>query len=133
MESNAIKNTGEKVATNADREKAMEWLRREVTTGMTAKDLGAVLRCHHGKASGILSLLHKDGRVVLLKSRRDGFGIYTLPAYVYGRETRPRQTRKSAEAWKAEIAAAAKAAYDEGWLQGVDDAATPVTREPALV
>lgn len=42
---------------------------------------------HHGNVSGSLSAMHKDGVVTRLRSRRDGYSIYVLPAHVAGRES----------------------------------------------
>src|SRR5262245_42775761 len=39
--------------------------------GVTWRELAEVLRVHHGGASGVLSVLHKAGRIERLAERRD--------------------------------------------------------------
>lgn len=58
--------------------------------GVTVKELrerdGSV---HHGRVSAALTNLHKAGRLVALRERRDHCGIYVLPEYAEGRDARP--------------------------------------------
>lgn len=65
-------------------------------SGMTWAELANLLDWHHGQASGVLSNLHKAGRIARLRERRNGSSVYVLPMYVDGRETvpqgRPRPT-----------------------------------------
>lgn len=82
---------------------------REVTEGITAKSQKYVLillsqvgtrgytvaelreksgALHHGRVSGALTSLHKAGRIVALRERRNGCGVYVLPSHVAGREVR---------------------------------------------
>lgn len=58
--------------------------------GMTWKELAAHFGWHHGSASGVLSSLHKQSKVVRLRERRDGAAVYVMPQHVDGRPTRPR-------------------------------------------
>lgn len=57
------------------------------TWGATWSDIAAALNVHHGSASGVLSVLHKTGRIMRLTETRDRCKIYVLPDYVNGRET----------------------------------------------
>ena len=55
--------------------------------GATAKEVREALNLDHGKISGPLSVLHrKDGLLVLLKEKRDGFRVYCCPANLNGRD-----------------------------------------------
>lgn len=59
-------------------------------TGITVVELREVHgSLHHGRISGALSDLHKAGRLVALRERRNHCGVYVLPEYVEGREARP--------------------------------------------
>ena len=52
------------------------------TVGITFKDVDAELRTHHGKSSGALSNLHKQGKLFrLTEYRRDGCSVYIHPDY----------------------------------------------------
>ena len=42
---------------------------------------------HHGQASGVLSGLHKAGKIARLTERRNRSFVYVLPEYVNGRDT----------------------------------------------
>lgn len=55
--------------------------------GVTWQELGAAMGAHHGTASGVLSVLHKAGRIARLAERRNRCKIYVLPEHVNGRET----------------------------------------------
>jgi ssDNA-binding Zn-finger/Zn-ribbon topoisomerase 1 len=55
--------------------------------GMTWKELADYMGWHHGTASGALSVLHKDGRIARLISKRDKCRIYVANNYINGRET----------------------------------------------
>jgi DNA-binding MarR family transcriptional regulator len=54
--------------------------------GITARNLSEWTGLHRGTTSGILSNLHKAGRVARLQERRDGCLVYVLPEHVNGRE-----------------------------------------------
>lgn len=58
-------------------------------TGVTVKDLREMTDWHHGQASGVLSVLHKEGRLVRLAEKRDRCHVYVLPEHVSGRVTQP--------------------------------------------
>lgn len=57
--------------------------------GLTWKELAWLHGWHHGQASGVLSVLHKTGRIARLTERRNRCAVYVLPEYVHGRETAP--------------------------------------------
>lgn len=58
--------------------------------GMTWKELGQYLGVHHGIASGVLSVLHKAGKIDRLAGeRRLRCSVYVLPEHVQGRPTAP--------------------------------------------
>lgn len=54
--------------------------------GITAREVERAFSIGHGPASGALTRLHRAGRVVRLKERRDGQEVYVTPEYVSGRE-----------------------------------------------
>ena len=54
--------------------------------GLTWAELGDKLGAHHGTASGVLSVLHKAGRIDRLTERRDRCKVYVLPEFTAGRE-----------------------------------------------
>jgi hypothetical protein len=76
--------------------------------GMTWRELAALLDIHHGQASGVLSVLHKTGRIDRLTVRRNRCKVYVHPTWTGGRPTEPHGgTRTSnAEAWDQGYAAA---------------------------
>lgn len=57
--------------------------------GVTWKELADRFGWHHGQASGILSNLHKAGRIARLTERRHRCYVYVLPEDVLGRDTQP--------------------------------------------
>lgn len=74
-------------------------------------------RLHHGRVSGALSVLHKEGRLVRLTETRDRCKVYCLPEYVDGRPTEP-FGRKPHRA-SAEVRGAADTL--DAWLRRNDD------------
>lgn len=62
-------------------------------TGITWSELANLYGWHHGQASGVLSVLHKEGHIVRLKARRNKSAIYVLENYVNGRETSERKVK----------------------------------------
>jgi hypothetical protein len=50
--------------------------------GMTWKDLNLLLGLHHGQVSGTLSVLHKAGKIVALKTKRDGCHPYLAMRFI---------------------------------------------------
>lgn len=89
--------------TSARQTETLNWLRERGTFGVTWKELANIELWHHGQASGVLSVLHKVGRIARLTERRDRCAVYVLPEYVNGRETAPhgRQRTASAYEWAA--------------------------------
>jgi hypothetical protein len=59
------------------------------SNGMTSKELRSTKGWHHGIASGVLSHLHEQRRLVRLSQKRDDYKIYVTPRYVLGRDTEP--------------------------------------------
>jgi hypothetical protein len=66
---------------------AMYELLHSLDYGVTWRELALATGLHHGQASGLLSNLHKEGRIVRLTERRNKCAIYVLPEYTLGRET----------------------------------------------
>lgn len=70
--------------------------------GVTWKELADLTRWHHGQASGVLSVLHKSGRIARLTEKRHRCHVYVTPDHVSGRATQPHgpvgSTRLLAEA-----------------------------------
>lgn len=61
----------------AERQEAVLRILRQVgLVGATWRELGRELNLHHGQISGILSILHKEGRVFMLRHKRDGSHPY---------------------------------------------------------
>lgn len=57
--------------------------------GITWKELAGENQWHHGQASGVLSVLHKVGKIARLTERRQKCFVYVLPEHVNGRDTQP--------------------------------------------
>lgn len=57
------------------------------TDGATWKEVAEHFDWHHGVASGVLSVLHKDEQIARLLSKRDKCRVYVHPEYVSGRDT----------------------------------------------
>jgi len=80
-------------ALNADRSgktalrqaQALNILSQRRLLGMTWKELSEITGLHHGTASGVLSVLHKTGRIARLKESRNGCKVYVDVACVQGR------------------------------------------------
>lgn len=61
--------------------------------GTTVVELREQTGWHHGKASSVLSTLHKVERLARLKDKRQRCQIYVLPDNVAGRLTEPQGRR----------------------------------------
>ena len=80
-------------ALNADRSgktalrqaQTLNLLAQRKLLGITWKELSEITGLHHGTASGVLSVLHKAGRIARLKESRDGCKVYVDVACVEGR------------------------------------------------
>lgn len=71
---------------------------------------------HHGRISGALSVLHKEGRLARLTEVRDRCKVYVLPWYTKGRPTEPHGVVHRAD--KETVDAADKV---ENWLRRNED------------
>jgi hypothetical protein len=91
--------------------------------GITWKELADLEDWHHGQASGVLSVLHKTGRIARLTERRNRCAVYVLPEYVQGRETAAHGGRRSyradadalADALEAFLTTPADRTWREAW------------------
>lgn len=80
-------------ALNADRSgktalrqaQTLNLLAQRKLLGITWKELSEITGLHHGTASGVLSVLHKAGRIARLKESRDGCKVYVDVACIEGR------------------------------------------------
>jgi DNA-binding MarR family transcriptional regulator len=80
-------------ALNADRSgktalrqaQTLNLLAQRKLLGITWKELSEITGLHHGTASGVLSVLHKAGRIARLKESRDGCKVYVDVACIQGR------------------------------------------------
>lgn len=93
--------TSRERALNADRSgktalrqaQALNLLAQRKLLGITWKELSEITGLHHGTASGVLSVLHKAGRIARLKETRKGCKVYVDVACIQGRAVE-RQGRK---------------------------------------
>ena len=53
--------------------------------GMTVKELRVRTGWHHGAASGVLSTMHRDGRIARLRTKRERCSVYVLPEFIEDR------------------------------------------------
>lgn len=63
------------------------------TYGMTWKELADETGWHHGQASGVLSVLHKEGLIERLTERRGKCAVYIGLNSVNGRKTSVRKVK----------------------------------------
>ena len=73
--------------TSRRQQEAINALYRAHKDGLTWKGLARIMDWHHGQASGVLSVLHKEGRIARLLERRDRCRIYVHLEHVGDRET----------------------------------------------
>jgi len=91
--------------------------------GVTWGELASAQGWHHGQASGVLSVLHKEGRICRLTERRNRCAIYVLPDKVYGRETAPHASaRKGMTDAEREAVARFRQVLTRGGTIRADDA-----------
>jgi hypothetical protein len=76
----------------------LDYIKYYENYGVTWKELSDLTGWHHGSASGVLSVLHKEGFIVRLKDRRNRCAIYVHPVYLQERETGER-TVKTCKNW----------------------------------
>jgi hypothetical protein len=67
--------------------KTIRYLFEMRETGATWYELGSEFGWHHGQASGVLSTLHREGRIARLKEKRGKSSVYVDLMFVNGRET----------------------------------------------
>lgn len=73
--------------TTARQSRTLLALHHAGTHGLTWRELADENGWHHGQASGALSVLHKEGRIVrLADERRQRCAVYVHPDYVEGRD-----------------------------------------------
>ena len=71
----------------------LDYIKYYESYGVTWKELSDLTGWHHGSASGVLSVLHKEGFIVRLKDRRNRCAIYVHPVYLQNRETVERKVK----------------------------------------
>jgi hypothetical protein len=64
---------------------ALKILNQMQDSGLTWKEFSEITGFHHGTSSGVLSVLHKSGRIARLKQTRNGCKVYVDLNYIYGR------------------------------------------------
>lgn len=69
--------------------KTLALVEAEGERGLTVVDLRTLTGWHHGQASGMLSVLHKVGRIERLTERRGRCHVYVHPTHRQGREAQP--------------------------------------------
>ena len=80
--------TADTTGDTAERQKiVLDILYRAHKEGMTWKELADRTGWHHGQASGVLSVLHKDGRISRLLDKRARCRIYVHPSHIGDRLT----------------------------------------------
>ena len=80
--------------TSKRQREAVAALDRAYMTGLTWKELSTLTGWHHGKSSGVLSVLHKENRIARLKEKRDKCRVYVHLDHVGNRETDSHVSRK---------------------------------------
>lgn len=81
--------------------------------GATVKELREATGEHHGQVSGSLSSMHAEGRIVaLMNDRRNGCGVYVLPAHTLSRITRPFRPNRATASTPATLTAAEQELID---------------------
>ncbi len=64
---------------------AIDLLNQNYERGLTWKEFSFITGLHHGTASGVLSVLHKTGRIARLKESRNGCKVYVGLSWVQNR------------------------------------------------
>jgi len=65
----------------------LQWIRATGVVGCIWREFAEGLSMHHGQASGMLSNLHRRGKIARLTTRRDRCKVYVHPDFVNGRPT----------------------------------------------
>lgn len=71
--------------TRGRQQATIDLLNEAGSSGLTWQELASRLGVHHGAASGVLSVLHKSGRITRLSERRNRCQVYVALNYVNGR------------------------------------------------
>ena len=79
--------------TKSRQTEAMRTILASKDYGMTWKELADLTGWHHGQASGVLSVLHKEGLLERLTERRGKCSIYVGVNSVNGRKVAIRKTK----------------------------------------
>lgn len=95
--------TSEARALHADRSgktamrqaQALELLSQKSNQGLTWKEFSEITGLHHGTSSGVLSVLHKVGRIARLKESRNGCKVYVGLSWVGARLVEKQGRNKS--------------------------------------
>jgi hypothetical protein len=74
---------------------ALKFLQEQKTLGATWKELSQVTGLHHGTTSGVLSVLHKAGRIARLKERRNRCKVYVDLDSIKGRAVEGQGRKKN--------------------------------------
>jgi hypothetical protein len=74
---------------------ALNLLGQRQVTGITWKEFSEITGLHHGTASGVLSVLHKAGRIARLKETRKGCKVYVDLRCINGRVIEIQGRKKS--------------------------------------
>ena len=72
----------------------LAFLRRMGAIGATWKEIAAEFDWHHGQASGVLSVLHKEDRIKRLSETRLRCKVYVHPDWTVGRACEPYQRNR---------------------------------------
>jgi len=74
---------------------ALNLLAERTFHGITWKELSELTGLHHGTASGVLSVLHKVGRIARLRESRNGCKVYVDLRCINGRQIETQGRKKS--------------------------------------
>lgn len=96
---------------------ALAMLADEKEHGATWREVAAAIGAHHGSASGVLSNLHKAGRIARLSEKRKRCKVYVLPDYVAGRAHEAYGRKKGGD-----YEDGFTDGYAAGYAQGIADA-----------
>ena len=117
--------------------KVLRILFRVGVTGATWSELGDELSLHHGQISGVLSNLHKEGRVFMLKETRLGSHPYChvgIRGHFQADQIYEAPVKTSLTTYRDafnEIAAAAQACIDSGFAAKEAEALIEALRQQA--
>jgi len=104
------------------RAKALALLREAGDYGLTWWEMDDLTGWGHGKVSGALSNLHKEGRIARLVETRGRSKVYILPDLVGDRPTEVRRSNKAVDSDSVE-----QAAYQRGFDDGESVASDELT------